>query len=80
MKTVDLSSGYLSAADLFEMARKDCLLVKTNQGDSFVVSHADEFQMEVELLRRNHDFVAMLDRFKGDQETIPLEEVEEELR
>jgi hypothetical protein len=62
------------------MARNDALLVKTQDGDSFVVSLADEFTTEVELLRQNHAFLTMLDNFKKEDETIPLEEVEKKLR
>jgi len=40
----------------------------------------DEFATEVELLRRNHTFLSMLDEFKKDNQTIPLEEVEKQLR
>lgn len=80
MKTIDLSAKTLSAADLLDMARKDSLLVKTANGDTFVVSEADELATEVELLRRNHAFLAMLDEFKEDAETIPLAQVEHALR
>ena len=79
MKTVDLSMGPLSASQLFDMARQDILLVKTQQGDAFFVSCADEFQTEVEILRRNHHFLNLLDRFKEDRETIPLDQVAKEL-
>ena len=62
------------------MARGDSLLVKTEKGDSFVISQADEFVTEVELLRRNHAFLSMLDKLKEENATIPLDEVEKELR
>ncbi len=80
MKTIDLSLQSISISELLDMARKDPLLVKTGKGDSFVVSHADEFATEVELLRRNHSFLTMLDQLKQDEDTIPLSEVENELR
>jgi len=80
MKTVDLSSEAISAAELLDMARRDPLLVRTTSGDSFVVSPADELAAEIELLRRNHAFLAMLDEFKEDQSTVPLKEVERKLR
>ena len=80
MKTVNIASQPVSAAELLEMARSDSLLVKTDKGDSFVISQADEFATEVELLRRNHTFLSMLDEFKEENETIPLEKVEKELR
>jgi len=80
VKTVNIASQPVSAAELLEMARSDSLLVKTDKGDSFVISQADEFATEVELLRRNHTFLSMLDEFKEENETIPLEKVEQELR
>jgi hypothetical protein len=80
VKTVDLSSAPVSAAELLDMARRDSLLVKTDKGDSFLVSHADEFATEVELLRRNHGFLTVLDEFKEGKERIPLDQVEKELR
>ena len=80
MKTVNLPSEPISAAELLEMARGDSVLVKTGAGDSFVVSHADEFATEVELLRRNHAFLTMLDKFKQETESIPLHEAEKRLR
>jgi hypothetical protein len=80
VKTVDVSSESVSVTELLEMARDESLLVRTKKGDSFVVSHADEFAMEVELLRQNHAFLAMLDEFKEDRETIPLDQIERELR
>ncbi len=40
----------------------------------------DEFDTEIELLRRNHILLAMLDEFKEEKETVPLEQVEKDLR
>ena len=80
MKTIDLSSTSVSVAELLELARNDSLLVKTDRGDSFVVSPTDEFATEVELLRRNHTFMTMLDKFKEEKDLIPLDRVEKELR
>lgn len=80
MKTINLSSQSISAVQLLEMARTDSVLVKTDTGDSFVVSLADELAMEVELLRQNHTFLTMLGRFKEDTEVISLHEAEKDLR
>ena len=67
-------------ADLLGMAREESVLVTTESGESFVVSPADEFETEVELLRRNHSFLAMLDTWKAEKERIPLEEATKKLR
>lgn len=62
------------------MARDDALLVKTGKGDCFVVSQADEFATEVQLLRRNHAFLTMLDSFKQNKDTIALGAAEKQRR
>ena len=80
MKTVELSIQAASVADLLSMARKESVLVTTEEGESFLISSADDFESEVQLLRRNHDFLATLDRLKRDRDTISLEEAEKALR
>ena len=80
MKTIDISSGLPSIKELLDMAKKESLLIKTKDGESFVISSTDEFDSEVELLRKNHKFLSMLDNFKSGDETIPIDEVEKNLR
>ncbi|MDR4496995.1 MAG: hypothetical protein MRK02_03575 [Candidatus Scalindua sp.] len=80
MKTIDISSGLPSIKELLDMAKKESLLIKTKDGESFVISSTDEFDSEVELLRKNHKFLSMLDNFKSGYETIPIDEVEKHLR
>lgn len=80
MKTIDLSSHPLSIAEILDMARKDHLLIKTGDGDSFIVGQADELALEVESPQRNHEFLSMLDKFKQDEETIPLGDAQDQLR
>jgi hypothetical protein len=55
-------------------------MVQADDGTSFVLSLADEFATEVELLRQNHAFLTLLDAYKQTQKTISLEEVEKRLR
>ena len=80
MKTIDLSTNQLSVAELLESARHESVIVKAADGTLFVLSLADDFATEVELLRQNHAFFTMLDSYKQDQKTIALDEVEKRLR
>jgi len=66
MKTIDLATHPLSVDELLDSARRE----------SIVVSAADDLSTEVELLRRNHRFLTLLDTFKQDSRTVSLEEVE----
>ncbi len=80
MRTVELVTKGASVEELLSMARQENVLVTTEDGESFLISSADDFDTEVQLLRQNHKFLAMLDKLKRDRETIPLEEVEMSLR
>jgi len=80
MKTIDLSKTQLSVDELLDSARNESVMVQAADGTSFVLSLADEFATEVELLRQNHAFLTLLDAYKQTQKTILLEEVEKRLR
>ena len=80
MKTVDLAVNPMTVEELLASARHESVAVKSLDGDTFVVSGADEFTTEVELLRRNHRFLELLDTWKQDHRTLSLEEVEQRLR
>jgi hypothetical protein len=80
MKTIDLSMSQISINELLNLARNESVIVRATDGTSFVLSMADEFATEVELLRQNHSFLTLLDSYKQERKTLSLEEVEERLR
>ncbi len=80
MKTVTISPDEVSIKEIFGLAKKESLLVKIKNGDSFLISLADDFESEVELLRKNHRFLSMLDSFKQQKSATSLEDVEKLLR
>ena len=70
MKTIDLSARTLSLEQLTRMARRGAVLIRRGRGECFLVTRADDFETEVELLRRNHKFLAFLDqRFRNTRTT-----------
>jgi hypothetical protein len=83
VKTIDLATNPVTVNELLDSARHESVVVKSADGATFVVSGTsgtDEFTTEVELLRRNHRFLELLDTWKRDRRTLSLEEVEERLR
>ncbi len=80
MKTIDSSMTQISVNELLNSARNEAIMVKASDGTFFVLSMADDFATEVELLRQNHTFLTLLDSFKQGQKTMSLEEVEKRLR
>ena len=80
MKTIVLATNPVTIDEVLDSARHESVVVKSSDGATFVVSGTDEFTTEVELLRRNHRFLELLDAWKRDRRTLSLEQVEERLR
>ena len=80
MRTIDLTTDTLSLDELLDSVGDDVVMVRSADGSAFMVSRADEFATEVELLRRNHTFLTLLDSYKQDRRTLSLAEAEERLR
>ena len=72
MKTTDLSMNQVSVNELLDFARNESVVVTTSDGTSFIVSMADEFSTEVELLRQNHSFLTLLDAYPLDCCVLPF--------
>ena len=77
---MDPSVTHMSANELLDSARNESIIVRASDGTPFVLSLADDFVTEGELLRQNHACLALLDTYKQEQKTLSLEEVEERLR
>ena len=80
MKTIDLAKNKLSLDEPLSSARGESLLLKCGNGEQFVISLADDFPSEVELLRGSHAFLDFLDSCKRDETRVPLKEAAKRLR
>jgi hypothetical protein len=67
MKTVNLEKEHLDLEGVINLARKEPVLLLTPDGKEFFISEADDFDREVETLRRSPTFQRFLDeRSKWD--------------
>ncbi|MCI0486771.1 MAG: hypothetical protein L0229_09245 [Blastocatellia bacterium] len=80
MNVIDLSKEPLSLDELLAKARQGSVLVQDAAGDRYLLSPADDLALEVELLRKNHEFLIFLDSCKAEEKTLSMEEVEKRLR
>jgi hypothetical protein len=79
MKTIALAPPFPGIEDILRLAHDETVLVKTPGGESFVISAVSEFDSEVELLRRNHEFLSTLDDLKKEPAEFSLEEMRRDL-
>ena len=66
MKVIDLGEKEPSLSDLIILARKQNLLLKTAEGQEFVLAEVDDFAKEVALVRRNKELQRLLARRSRD--------------
>jgi hypothetical protein len=79
MKTVDLRTKNWSVKSLLSRARKGPVLLKDAKGGKFVLSAAEGFDTEMELLRRNHELSELLERRFKSKKRFSLSDVENSL-
>jgi len=75
MKTIALDTTKETAAWLVHNVQDEPVLVTLPDGNRYVISHADDLQTEVELLRSNQRFLSFLDEAREDQARYSIEEV-----
>ena len=77
MKTIDLSKGKHSVAELLALAKSDTVLIHSPSGDDFLLEQADEFDKEVAALGRSDKFLSFLKRRSEETGDLPIEKVRE---
>lgn len=78
MKTINISNRSRELKELLKKAKKESLIVQTPEGDEFMLSPIDEFDLEIARQRQNKALMKFLDeraRAALNEPTIPLEEV-----
>ena len=79
MKTVNLEKQKLDLDAVINLARQEPVLLLTPDGKEFCIAEADDFEREVEALRKSQAFQKFLDARSACTQRIPLEEIEKEL-
>lgn len=79
MRTINLAKEHPVLEEIIKLAQKEPVLLLTSDGQEFVISEADDFEQEVETLRRSRAFQRFLDERSLSKSTVPLEDIEKEI-
>jgi hypothetical protein len=79
MKTIHLDTTKVDLDSVIDLARQEPVLLLTGDGQEFFMSLADDFEKEVESLRRSQAFQRFLDERSACSRRFPLEDVEAEI-
>lgn len=79
MQTIDLSDGGLELQDLLRLASENNLILRTVDGQEFVLAEIDDFEKEIELVRGQEELTAFLAERSSSERTFTIDEAREML-
>lgn len=79
MKTITISRRSRSVHALLKRARKENVILRSPDGEEFILAEVDDFNREVELARQNRALMKFLDARARQTETVSSEEARQAL-
>ncbi|MEK7405635.1 MAG: hypothetical protein AAB225_11055 [Acidobacteriota bacterium] len=74
MKTITISRRAKSVTALLKRARRENVILKSPEGEEFILAEVDDFNREIELSRQNRALMKFLDARARQTETVSYEE------
>ena len=75
MRTITISRRARSVHALLQRARRENVILRSPEGEEFILAEVDDFNREIELARRNHALMKFLDSRARQTETVSSQEV-----
>lgn len=79
MKVVNVNHGHPTIDEVIALAKDELVVLRGSDGTSFAVAQVDDFDLEVELLKNNREFMAFLDERAKEPGVISLKDLRAEL-
>jgi hypothetical protein len=79
MKVIELGHHNPTLDEVIGFAKKELVVLRHPDGSVFALSQVDNFDVEVELLKKNPEFKAFLMQLSQQEATISLESLRQEL-
>jgi hypothetical protein len=74
MTTIMISRRARSVRALLQRARRENVILRSPDGDEFILAEVDDFNREIELARENRALMKFLDARARQMETVSFEE------
>jgi hypothetical protein len=79
VKVIDLNQPRPTIDELIGLARDELIVLREPNGGVFALSHVDDFDVEVELLKNNAEFMAFMKQLSEEKATVSLQDLRKEL-
>jgi len=73
MRTISISRRARSVNALLKRARRENIILRSPDGEEFVLAEVDDFNREIELTRQSRALMKFLEARARQAETVPLE-------
>ncbi len=74
MKTIKVSKQSKTLNALLKRARNGNVILRSAEGEEFILAEIDDFNREIELTRQNKQLMKLLESRARQKETLSLEE------
>ena len=74
MKTITISRRARSVHALLKRARRENVILRSPEGEEFILAEVDDFNREIELARQNRALMKLLEARARQTETVSFEE------
>jgi hypothetical protein len=78
MTLIDLAESHPTLEEVMGLAKDKVVVLRQPDGSAFAISQLDDFEVEVELLRNNTDFLSFQRQRSLEDATISLEHLRKE--
>lgn len=79
MRVVELKDGQLTLDEVMSLAQSEAIVLRNPNGQLFALAPVDDFDVEVELLKKNPEFMAFLEELSQEKATVSLKSLRAEL-
>ena len=79
MKTIKVSRQAKTVNALLKRARHENVILRSAEGNEFILAEIDDFNREIELTRQNQRLMKLLESRARQKTTISLEETKQQL-
>ena len=79
MKTVDLSFDDISLNGLLELAKQDCVLIRSLHGEDYVLEQTDVYDREAAMLSGSETFMSFLSERSIETDAMPLQSIQQNI-
>ena len=79
MKTIEVSKQAKTLNALLQRARHENVILRSAEGNEFILAEIDDFSREIELTRQNKRLMKLLESRAKEKATISLEEAKQRL-